>query len=243
VRDLSSTDSVFGSLGESDSFGGSRDAAEAYGSDSDGSTRGAHARGNSGRFGQPGQGNSAARNFADGTQRGGSAGAQGGGASGSSISGGSASGDESQRGGPSASGMNHSGRSQANSLSDQRGRDWALRDAGQSSVQVTRPVLVECRADRLTILTDDTHRPEKEVRLGPRMEDSIDEFVTGLWSHTKAWGMAGNGLHWKPVLMVDVQPGAADRYADLKSLLSNSGLEVKERPPQTRRGGASRVQR
>jgi hypothetical protein len=127
------------------------------------------------------------------------------------------------------------GRSQASSLADKRGRDWGLRDATQASTPVMRPVLVECGPDRLTILTDDTHRAEKVYQLAGQTEESIDDFVNGLWTHMKAWGIAGNGLHWKPVLMVDVQPGAADRYADLKNLLRNSGLEVKERPVQAQK--------
>ena len=48
----------------------------------------------------------------------------------------------------------------------------------------------------------------------------------------KGWGTAGKNLYWRPTLLMEVKPGAADRYAELKSLLENSGLDIKERTPR-----------
>jgi hypothetical protein len=71
------------------------------------------------------------------------------------------------------------------------------------------------------------------VRLGPRTQESMDEFVSGVWQHMKGWGKAGKGLYWRPTLVVDVKPGAADRYAEVKNLLQDSGLDVHERVAAT----------
>ena len=45
----------------------------------------------------------------------------------------------------------------------------------------------------------------------------------------KAWGIAGRGMYWRPVLLIEVTPDAEFRYAELKALLDNSGLIVQRR--------------
>ena len=60
----------------------------------------------------------------------------------------------------------------------------------------------------------------------------MDEFVSDVWQHMKAWGIAGKGLYWRPTLLMDIQPGAADRYAEVKALLEDSGLDVHEQVPR-----------
>ena len=62
----------------------------------------------------------------------------------------------------------------------------------------------------------------------------MDEFVSDVWQHMKGWGPAGKGLYWRPTLVVDVKPGAADRYAEVKTLLDDSGLDVHERQAANR---------
>jgi len=108
----------------------------------------------------------------------------------------------------------------------QRDNNWGLPDSGGGSVAVRRTVRVICRTDRLIIMHEDGLRPSKVIALGPRTNDSIDEFVSSLWDHMKGWGIAGNGLHWQPVLRLQVGPQGAGRVADLKTLLDRSGLEV-----------------
>ena len=87
-----------------------------------------------------------------------------------------------------------------------------------------------CYNDRLIIPSDSPNKPPTEVKLGPKAQESMDEFVSGVWQHMKAWGPAGKGLYWRPTLLMDVRPGAADRYAEVKALLDDSGLDVHERP-------------
>lgn len=115
------------------------------------------------------------------------------------------------------------------SMAHSRGRDWGLPETGAGAVGATRPIRVECHNDRIVIIPDNKADPPKVIKLGPKTADSMDELVAGVWQHMKGWGMAGKGLYWKPQLMVDIKPGAADRYADMKSLLDSSGLDVAER--------------
>jgi hypothetical protein len=158
----------------------------------------------------------------------GSASASSGGASGSS--GGSDSAQGAAAGMPSPT--FHSQSKKTTPLSKTRGRDWGLPDGGVGVAAATRPILVECHNDRLVILPEDRNQEPKVVRLGTQAQETIDEFVSDVWQHMKGWGIAGKGLYWRPTLVMDVKPGAADRYAEVKSLLTDSGLDVHERQPR-----------
>jgi hypothetical protein len=117
---------------------------------------------------------------------------------------------------------------QPDSLAKSRGRDWALPDASESSVPVSRPVVVECHGDRLTILADDGRSVSKEVRLGPRTTDSVDELRSAVWEHMRGWGAAGRGLYWRPTLSVRVAPDGRARFDELAGLFVDSGLDMHE---------------
>ncbi len=119
------------------------------------------------------------------------------------------------------------------SIASTRGRDWGLPDAGLAAMAATRPIRVECHNDRLIIVPEGRNEVSKEIRLGESTQSSMDELVSNVWEHMKGWGVAGKGIYWRPTLLMDVKPGAADRYAEIKALLADSGLEVHERRPQT----------
>jgi hypothetical protein len=60
---------------------------------------------------------------------------------------------------------------------------------------------------------------------------SLDQFVAAVWTHMERWGMAVAGGYWKPVLKVQVGPGAEPRFAELAALLRDSGIVVERRSP------------
>ena len=93
--------------------------------------------------------------------------------------------------------------------------------------------MVECYNDRLVIMPESKNELPQVTMLGPKAQDNIDQFVSRVWQHMKGWGTAGKGLHWQPTLLMQIEPGAADRYAEVKALLDNSGLDVHERQPRT----------
>ena len=99
-------------------------------------------------------------------------------------------------------------------------------NAARGSVGITRPIHVRCFADRLEFLPESGTAAGKAVPLGTRTEDAIDGLVSAVWEHMKPWGIGGRGMYWRPILKVEVAPGAETRYAELKSLLDNSGLIV-----------------
>ena len=113
-------------------------------------------------------------------------------------------------------------------MAAKRGADWGLRDAARGSVGVTRPIRVECYADRLVVVSDRSPADNKVIALGPRTASSIDTFVSAVWEHME-WGMAGRGMYWRPVLQVYVAPDAEQRFAELSALLEGSGLTVERK--------------
>ncbi len=115
------------------------------------------------------------------------------------------------------------------SLAETRGRNWGLPNAARGSVGVARPIRVGCHPDRLEILPESGDIPSQIIPLGQRTEDFMDAFVSAVWDHMKDWGIAGRGMYWRPVLRVDVVPGAAARYAEIRTLLDGSGLDFQSR--------------
>jgi hypothetical protein len=112
-------------------------------------------------------------------------------------------------------------------LAEIRGKNWALPDAANGSVGITRPIRVDCHPDRLELAPDAGRARSQVVALGDRTEDTVDTFISAVWDHMEAWGIAGRGMYWQPILSVQVSPGGERRFADLKTLLEGSGLEVK----------------
>jgi hypothetical protein len=115
-----------------------------------------------------------------------------------------------------------------------RGKDWAIRDASPANVAIRRSVQVVVRPDQLAILPDQmepstvAQAPASSVvPMNARQAIPVDRFVSGLWKHMEQWGIAGKGLYWKPVLVLNVAPGGEGRAAELTQLLRNSGVEVR----------------
>ncbi|MCC6126850.1 MAG: hypothetical protein IT426_17945 [Pirellulales bacterium] len=107
-----------------------------------------------------------------------------------------------------------------------RAPDWGLQDAPRGSVPITRPVVVECRADRLLLQPEQGRGGNPLAVMALGAESTIDELISAIWDRMSQWGMAGRGMYWRPVLHVRVAPGGEQRFADLQALLEGSGLDV-----------------
>jgi hypothetical protein len=112
-----------------------------------------------------------------------------------------------------------------------RGKDWALRNKPGRAVPVRRTIRVVVRNDHLAILPDNTPlQPTapagKVVPFKGDTVQSLDAFVTEVRELIDDWGIAGENLYWRPVLVLSVAPDGQKRAADLARLLKNSGLEL-----------------
>jgi hypothetical protein len=71
-----------------------------------------------------------------------------------------------------------------------------------------------------------------------------DDFAAAIENHIQTWGMAGQGLHWRPVIEMVVGPDGQQRADDLVRLLKGSGIEVtQDAVAQNVEGGNSRASR
>ncbi|MCG8584460.1 MAG: hypothetical protein MI757_07095 [Pirellulales bacterium] len=110
------------------------------------------------------------------------------------------------------------------SIAASRGRNWALPQKRRGSIAYSRPISLEVRADRLVF--PNYQGEGREITLGPRTKDSIDQVVAVVWKQMESWGSAGNGAYWKPVLKCDVAADARSRYRALTILLMESGVDI-----------------
>jgi hypothetical protein len=112
-----------------------------------------------------------------------------------------------------------------------RERDWAIGRKPARAVPVRRSIHVVVRGDQLAILPDDGQdngipSSDDVVKLQGDTVESIDRFVERVRHRVEGWGIAGQGLYWRPVLMLTVGPDGGRRAEDLVRILKNSGLEV-----------------
>ena len=104
--------------------------------------------------------------------------------------------------------------------------DWALPETGPKSTGIVRPIRVELHADRMIV---GSGAEAKTIALPARTAAVTDELVAALRVQMESWGIAGKSAHWRPVLAVEVAPGADGRYADLTRMLEGSGVAVERR--------------
>ena len=129
-----------------------------------------------------------------------------------------------------------------------RGKDWAIRDRTPGSVSIRRTIRVAVRGDSLAVLPEqgvnEVAAAGREVPLVGPTALARDEFATAIESHIQEWGMAGQGLHWRPVIEMVVGPDGQHRADDLVRLLKGSGIEVKQDAvAQNVEGGNARASR
>jgi hypothetical protein len=111
---------------------------------------------------------------------------------------------------------------------ENRGKDWALKQKPGESVPVRRTIRVQVENGQLTILADSgTADAGTVVKMQGDTVETIDEFVKGVREHIDGWGIAGTGLYWRPVVMLNVAPDGQRRAEDLARLLKNSGLDLR----------------
>jgi hypothetical protein len=118
------------------------------------------------------------------------------------------------------------------SLAQSKGKDWALGKKPPRAVPIRRTIHVVVRHDQIAILSDNAS-PTINVAGGTAIPmrgdtvEAVEEFVTHVHKCVDGWGIAGDGLYWRPVLVLTVAPDGQRRADDLARLLKNSGLEIR----------------
>lgn len=105
-----------------------------------------------------------------------------------------------------------------------------------NAVPIRRPIQVVVRENQIALLPS---RHAKRgagatgtvISLDQSLKQISDEFAGALKERIQEWGLAGNGLYWRPVLELRVGPEAHQTADRLVRLLKNSGVDV--RLPET----------
>ena len=114
------------------------------------------------------------------------------------------------------------------SLSGKRGSNWGLPNRSIGATGITRPVRVICFANELILLRN-SGSIIKRIPYGRQPADTVDTLIAAVRKHTESWGIAGDGLYWRPILRVEVHGSAEHRYRQLQILLDDSGLQIQRR--------------
>jgi hypothetical protein len=110
--------------------------------------------------------------------------------------------------------------------------DWAHERKKRNSVPIRRTIQIIVRGDHLAILADDA-QIDYETPAGQRVDlpgdtvESLDVFSAAIRRHVEGWGIAGERLYWRPVLVLNVGPDGQRRADDLARLLGDSGFELR----------------
>jgi hypothetical protein len=108
---------------------------------------------------------------------------------------------------------------------------WDAPERSAKAVAVRRMIRVVVRESQLGIMSDESSskRPNlsgKTIAFEGDTVESLDEFVKAMQEQVESWGIAGDGLYWRPVLELHVGPDGQRRADDLQRLLKNSDIEV-----------------
>ena len=141
--------------------------------------------------------------------------------------------------GASSSGASSPSSNQQATIAQSRGKNWAVNSGGIGAVPIRRPIQVVLRRDRLALLPSrhamgGTAASGRGISLNQPVEQISDEFVAALRERIGEWGLAGNGLFWRPVLEMKVGPDAQRTASNVMRLLKDSGVEI--RLPDTAQG-------
>ena len=115
------------------------------------------------------------------------------------------------------------------SLAKSNGKNWAIPNYKPRSAAFVRDIRVGVLKDKIVIFPDKGFAGRTKIfPIRGKPQAAIEEFVhSDIWDHVKSWGIASASGYWKPVLQVKVGSGAEARFLQLKTLLKDSGIEIK----------------
>lgn len=126
-----------------------------------------------------------------------------------------------------------------------------LEQKSENEIAMQRAIQVVVQRDRLLFVTDPNAAtasdPSAVANATLPMEGStrehLPEFVQVVKARMKSWGLAGQGLYWKPVLVLNVGLDGDQRATEIARLLQDAGIDIRlnrvAQRPSSDRGGAN----
>ena len=106
------------------------------------------------------------------------------------------------------------------------GEDWALRFKNTGAVPFSRFLQVACRNDRIVIGAERGIDFRREIPMQDEPAAAIYHLIQIVHERTERWGMAGDGMFWRPILEVKIEPGGERNFVQLSQMLRGSGIRI-----------------
>ena len=111
------------------------------------------------------------------------------------------------------------------SLAQRLGSNWAVPEANNQPVSLSRGVSVEFYPDRFVVLPTRSGDKPTTIPIYGATEKAVEPLITAIQKETSAWGDPGSSMYWKPFIRVKPQSGGELRLAELRQLLEGSGID------------------
>jgi hypothetical protein len=113
-----------------------------------------------------------------------------------------------------------------------RGKDWAIANGKPGMIPIRRTIQIVVRDDAVAILPEASSTYQvsaagQEFKFGDTPGAAYEDLVTAVEKRIKDWGMAGEGLYWRPVVELRVAANGDHRVNDLMRLLKFSGADIR----------------
>lgn len=117
------------------------------------------------------------------------------------------------------------------SIAASQGANWAVDRASHHAVPIRRSIRVVVRDNQMALLptknaTRGAEANGQVISLDQPVNDISREFVSALRERIEEWGLAGNGMYWRPVLELNVGPDAQLTASRVVHLLQDSGVDI-----------------
>jgi hypothetical protein len=86
-------------------------------------------------------------------------------------------------------------------------------------------------SDRIVVVPEqgDDRQPQ-QIPISPQLApEEVGAVVKAVQKEVNYWGLAVANGYWKPVLQIEVEPGAERQYEDLHTALQGSGFDMQRK--------------
>jgi hypothetical protein len=113
-----------------------------------------------------------------------------------------------------------------------RGKNWAIANGRPGMIPIRRSIQIVVRDDALVMLPEASSTNEASAAgqvfpFADAPEAAYDRLISAVEKRIKDWGIAGQGLYWRPVVELKVGANGDHRVDDLVRLLKYSGVDIR----------------
>lgn len=112
-----------------------------------------------------------------------------------------------------------------------RGKNWAIASGRPGTIPIRRSIQIVVRRDAVAILPEASPSKEasslgKEFKFANAPDEAYEGLISAVEKRIQNWGIAGEGLYWRPVVELKVSPQCEAQLDELMRYLKFSGVEI-----------------